>query len=352
MTDTQDNGNSVLPDRARGVMVGLAVGNLFGIVHEGRSRQSLARQYPDGIREIMAKPGYPDDDDIAQAIALAEAAADGPLDLDDVGRRFWDWAEINGAGLGGLTGRVLSLYGGSYPQRLMRNRRTGQAREPVGTSIEEASRTAWRKSHRHGDAGNGAVMRCAPVAIRWHRDPVALARNSYLSAVPTHWDRRCGWSCVVLNFAIAAAFRDEWVPANELLQTSLEGVRGSLPELERYGVNNRVPRRVRDTVTVARKDELDELWLDGPSMGYTLVTLTTALVAYWSAPSFERGLRYVIEAGGDTDTNGAAAGAVLGARFGVEGIPRRWREQLAELRAGRVPMETYADRLRAAARDG
>lgn len=352
MTDTQDNRDSVLLDRARGVMVGLAVGNLFGIAHEGRSRQSLAHQYPDGIPQITAKPGYPDDDDIAQAVALAEAAAEGPLDLDDVGRRFWDWAETNGAGMGGLTGRVLSLYGGNYPQRLMRNRRTGRAREPIGTSIEEASRTAWSKSHRHGDAGNGALMRCAPITIRWHRDPVALARNSYLSAVPTHWDRRCGWSCVVLNFAIAGAFRDEWVPAHELLRKSLQGVRGSLPELERYGVESRVPRRVRTTVEAARKDELDELWLDGPSMGYTLVTLAAALVAYWRAPSFERGLRYVVEAGGDTDTNGAAAGAVLGARFGVEGIPRRWREQLAELRAGRAPMETYADRLWAAARDG
>ena len=349
MTETQDNGASVPPDRARGVMVGLAVGNLFGIVHEGWSRQSIAHRYPDGIREITAKPGYPDDDDIAQAIALAEAAAEGPLDLDDVGRRFWDWAEINGAGMGGLTGRVLSLYGGSHPQRLMRNRRTGRAREPIGTSIEEASRTAWENSRYRGDAGNGAVMRCAPIAIRWHQDPLALARNSYLSAVPTHWDRRCGWSCVVLNVAIASALRGEWVPANELLQASLEGVRSSLPELERYGVENRVPRRVRDTVTAARKDEMDELYLDGPSMGYTLRTLRAAVVSHWSAPSFERGLREVIEAGGDTDTNGAAAGAVLGARFGVEGIPSRWREQLAELRAGRTPMAVYADRLLAAA---
>lgn len=348
MTEKQDIAGSVPPDRARGVMVGLAVGNLFGIAHEGRSGRSIARRYPDGIQDIEASPGYPDDDDIAQAIALAEAAAAGPLDLDDIGRRFWDWAEINGAGMGGLTGRVLSLYGGRYPQRLMRNRRTGRAREPVGMSIEEASRTAWQNSGYRGNAGNGAVMRCAPIAIRWHHDPVALARNSYLSAVPTHWDRRCGWSCVVLNVAIAAAFRDEWVPADELLQASLEGLRDSLPELERYGVRNRAPRRVCDEVYPARKDEIDDLWLDGPSMGYTLLTLRAALVAYWRAASFERGLRYVIEAGGDTDTNGAAAGAVLGARFGVEGIPGRWREQLAHLRTGRTPMAVYADRLMAA----
>ena len=352
MTETQYNGGSVSLDRARGVMVGLAVGNLLGIVPEGRSRQWITHRYPDGIREITAKPGYPDDDDIAQAIALAEAAAEGPLDPDDVGRRFWDWAETNGAGMGGLTGRVLSLYGGSYPQRLMRNRRTGRAREPIGMSIKEASRTAWKNSRYRGDAGNGAVMRCAPIAIRWCRDPVALARNSYLSAVPTHWDRRCGWSCVVLNLAIARALCGQSINPRELLDAGLEGVRASLPELERHGVEDRVPRRVAEAVSDASAQDIDDLNLDGRSMGYTLLALKVGLVSLWRAQSLERGLRDVVEAGGDTDTNGAVAGAVLGARFGIEGIPRRWREELAELRVDRVPMDTYADRLWSAAAKG
>ena len=59
----------------------------------------------------------------------------------------------------------------------------------------------------------------------------------------------------------------------------------------------------------------------------------------------------MIEAGGDTDTNGAIAGAVLGARFGLESIPERWRRREAEIRVGRIRMKDCADRLVAAARE-
>ena len=70
-------------ERARGLMVGIAAGNLLGIVQEGWSKQSIAESYPSGVREIAAAGGYPDDDDLAQAIVVAEAAEQGPLDADD-----------------------------------------------------------------------------------------------------------------------------------------------------------------------------------------------------------------------------------------------------------------------------
>ncbi len=114
----------------------------------------MAQSFPDGVREITAHPDYPDDDDIAKAVVIAEAAEAGPLDPEDLGRRFWDWAETNGAGMGGLTGDVLALYGGAYPQRLARNRTGGALRRPTGIPILEASRTAWEGWR----AGNGAAM--------------------------------------------------------------------------------------------------------------------------------------------------------------------------------------------------
>ena len=55
--------------------------------------------------------------------------------------------------------------------------------------------------------------------------------------------------------------------------------------------------------------------LDGNTMGYTLLALQVGLIAYWRAASFEPTLSRIVEAGGDTDTNGAVAGALLGARL-------------------------------------
>lgn len=210
--------------------------------------------------------------------------------------------------------------------------------------IEEASKAAWQGSR----AGNGAAMRCAPIAIRWGDDPAALGRNSVLSAVPTHRDRRCGWTCVLLNLAAAAALRGESITADELLDAGVDGVRATLPELEPFGCEARAPESVRAAVRRASQAGLDQLDIDGESMGYTLLALQVGLIQYWCAPDFEQGLRSVVEAGGDTDTNGAVVGALLGVRFGAEAIPDRWRRRVAEIRAGRTPMESYADRLLAA----
>lgn len=330
--------------RARGLMAGIAVGNLLGIRMEGWSKRRVARSFPNRVREITAHPGYPDDDDIAQAVVIAEAAEAGPLDPEDLARRFWAWAETNGAGMGGLTGRVLTLYGGDYPQRLARNRREGAPRRPIGAPTLQASRAAWGGWR----AGNGAAMRCAPISIRWRDDPVALVRNSIVSAVPTHWDERCGWTCALLNLAVAAALRGEsleTVTPDRLLEDGAGHMRASLAELKGFGYDERIPDGVSEAVQGAFDTELDDLSCDGSDRGFTLLALQIGLLVYWGASSFEEGLTNVIEAGGDTDTNGAIAGALLGARFGLEAIPPRWRHRVAELRAGRLRMETLADRL-------
>ena len=130
---------------------------------------------------------------------------------------------------------------------------------------------------------------------------------------------------------------------------AVDGVQASLPELQQYGYDAHVPEPVREAVLEASDAEIADARLDGYSMGYTLLALLVGLIAYWRPASFEKTLSSVIEAGGDTDTNGAVAGALLGARFGLEGIPRRWRNRIAAIRAGRTPMELFADRLLLAA---
>lgn len=330
-------------NRERGLMVGIAAGNLLGIPVESRSRSIVRERFPDGVRDIVVPQGYPDDDDFAQALIIAEAAEEGPLDVEDLGHRFWEWGEMNGLGMGNLTSQVLALFGGDYPQRLRRGT-LDDVRQPRGLAIEDASQEAWAGKN----AGNGALMRCAPVAIRWRDDPEGLGRNSVVSAVPTHWDRRCGWSCVVLNVGIAAALRGETLDAEALIAASEEAVLPSLPELSDYGYKAEMPRSVRRTVVEASGSDIGDVEFDGWNMGFTLLALQAGLIALWRAQDFEECLRAVVEAGGDTDTNGAVAGAVLGARFGVDAIPQRWRDRIAGLRKGRTPVEEYADWLAAA----
>lgn len=67
---------------------------------------------------------------------------------------------------------------------------------------------------------------------------------------------------------------------------------------------------------------------DEKSMGYTLRTLGAALWAYWHATSYKEGILKIVLSGGDADTNAAVAGAILGAKFGINQIPDEWRNGL------------------------
>ena len=340
----QERMGQALGDRACGLMVGLAAGNLLGIPFEGISLGEFRHIRSDGIAGIEARHGYPDDDDIAQAIVLAQALVDGPLDPDDLARRFWFWGEINGAGMGGLTRRALENYGGGPPQRLAWNRSVGEAREPAGITWPEASRRAWEGWR----AGNGAVMRCPPIAIRWWRvsDTAALVGESRLSALPTHWDPVCGWSCAVLNLAAGEALRGGEPAPGKLLRDAKAAAGGWSDKFRQYGSDDpALPEEVADAVWDARESPPEAIAADGPDMGHAILTLRLALSALWHAGDFADGLLRVVGRGGDTDTNGAAAGAVLGARWGLRGIPDQWIRQVRQIREGRVPMEWYADRI-------
>ncbi len=155
LTDLMDYGRDrstaareQLSDRFRGVMVGLAVGNALGLPVEGWSRDEIIRRHPGGVRAIDSRTRLlPWDDDFAQAVLLAEAYLDHEgLELADLGRRLVLWRRENGSGIGLLTARVI--------EQLER-----------GVPPEDAPRLVW-KSRRRNAAGNGCVMRCAPVALR------------------------------------------------------------------------------------------------------------------------------------------------------------------------------------------
>ncbi len=85
--------------------------------------------------------------------------------------------------------------------------------------------------------------------------------------------------------------------------------------------------------------------LDEGLIGHTLLCMEAGLWAMTTPLGFEEALVRVVSAGGDTDTNGAVAGAVLGARYGFDAIPPRWLEGIPQ----RERLEKLAADLLAAA---
>lgn len=66
--------------------------------------------------------------------------------------------------------------------------------------------------------------------------------------------------------------------------------------------------------------------------GWVLLALQNAFYQLVNAPSLEEGVVRTVMAGGDTDTNGAIAGALLDAVYGREAVPRQWRQMVLSCR--------------------
>ena len=295
-------------DRVRGVLLGLAVGNLLGLPVEGLSEGTIARRYPGGITEI--DPGertLPMDDDLAQAVELGEALLSGEEYLEDFARRLVRWRSENGRGIGHTTSAVIDML------------ERGQAAPEAGRIIYE---------QRDRIAPNGGVMRCAPVALARRGNPQQLVRDSASTCAVTHYAPECQWSCIIINAAIALLM-DGRVPRPAKLSRAIRA--------------DEAPAEVVEWVEEVN-ESIGSLRWNHRHIGHTLLCMQSGLWAAITSLGFEEALVQVIGAGGDTDTNGAVAGAVLGARYGASSIPQRWLDCIPQLRR----LEDLADKLIAA----
>jgi ADP-ribosyl-[dinitrogen reductase] hydrolase len=156
-------------------------------------------------------------------------------------------------------------------------------------------------------------MRCVPVGLRYHDDLDRLIRISTQQAAITHADERCTWAAAAVNLA-----------ARELLHGNIYFIEEVL-----HRIGDRAPRVLRDAIhRVPREGESDLPIARVGEAGYVVHCVE---IAFWFAThgrTLEESLIHLAQAGGDTDTNAAVAGALLGARYGETALPPRWMDQL------------------------
>lgn len=293
--------------RARGVLLGLACGDALGRPVEGWPQRAIEREYGtldgmvgDGAHRLPAGC-ITDDSEMARCVARSLVDRRS-FDPDDVARRFVDWYESGPTGIGGLTRRVLD-------------------RVARGQDWRVASRSVWEESPEGRNAGNGSVMRSAPVALALPDDPDRLADASRTASRITHVDPRCTAGCAVLNVVVANLLRGDH-PVDALDQA----VGRVDPPAELRAALEPIPDRPLDELAVT---------------GYVVHTLETALQIALTSTNIRDAIVQSVNMGGDTDTIGAVAGAVAGARFGAAELPGSWLEVLE----AREELEGLADAL-------
>ena len=302
-------GTGQLMDRARGVILGIVVGNLLGLATEGKSRSWIQEHYPHGVREIQASEmAKPMDDDPAQSVELAEALLEGGNLAERFAARLIAWRRLNGRGMGRTTRQSIAQLEDRVPP-------------PV------AAYAVFRAKGEN--APNGGIMRCAPVAIARRRQPDLLIRDTADSCAVSHYAPASQWSCVIVN-ATTAILLSGGVP--NLKQLLAAARADGCPDLVTEAKAAGVPTRFLENAARGRSSPRDVDWMRdnrGPN-GHTVLTMQTGLWAATTPRNFEDALIALVNAGGDTDTNGALAGAVLGARYGASAIPPRWISHVAE----------------------
>ena len=319
LLDSASGSQEGLRDRARGTMLGLAVGNLLGLPVEGWHHREIDRSYYEGVTDIDPREAVrPMDDDLAQAVDLGEALLEGGDYIGRFAGRLVTWARENGRGMGILTGRVIREL-------------------EVGHAPPDAARLVYESNPI---APNGGVMRCAPVALARHRQPEMLVRDSAATCVLTHYAVTCQWSCIMVNSVIAMLLRGVEPDLPTLMSAAAAD---GAPDMLAAALDDGIPAGILSAIEEGTQVVPDASWLRRQQMliGHTLLALQRGLWAVATPLDLEAALRRVVEAGGDTDTNAAVAGAVLGARYGAEAIPERWMECVPE----RDRIEQLADDL-------
>ena len=196
----------------------------------------------------------------------------------------------------------------------------------AGHAPPEAARVVYEDNPI---APNGGVMRCAPVALARFRQPDLLVSDSASTCVVTHYAATCQWSCILVNTLIARLLQgaDANLPAL-MSAASTDGA----PDILAIARGDGIPTEVLEAIVSGSTVQSDASWLkqDQRLIGHTLLCLQAGSWAAATDLDFETALRSIIEGGGDTDTNGAVAGAVLGARYGASAIPQRWLDCVPE----------------------
>lgn len=291
-------------DRAAGVLLGLAAGDALGAGYE------FGDPLPDDAPVGMIGGGgfgwAPGEwtDDTSMAVPIAQAAARGAdlrdeAVLDEIVAAWIVWAR-DAADVGVQTRAVLA-----------------EAERNGGTAA--AARAAAQALHeRTGkSAGNGSLMRTAPVALACLHDEAAAAVAARTLSSLTHWDDDAGDACVLWTLAIRHA----------VLTGDLDARIGlpALPAARR----DRWAALLHDAEQRQPRDFARNGWVVEALQGaWSSIHGAIAAHGAGAGTALVDALERAVRGGRDTDTVAAIAGGLLGGAFGASAVPSTWRRVL------------------------
>ncbi len=292
------------PDRQRGMLLGLAIGDALGAAVEFMPPGSFppVERYRSGGPHGL-EPGEWTDD-TSMALALADSIAECGWDLEDQLERYVAWYR---SGRYSVNGRCFDI-GVTTSGALHRFRECGDPRRS-GDPSERSS-------------GNGSIMRLAPVPIRYaYYFPgsiLDLIEKAVESSLTTHASPQCTSACAYMSLVLAGLVHG--LPREEVLAADW----GPLAEL-------REAMELHPLIEEVAAGSFHRCWPpEIRGSGHVVKSLEAALWALCEGNDFRTAVLLAVNLGDDADTTGAVCGQLAGACWGESGIPPEWIEGLAE----------------------
>lgn len=286
-------------ERYRGALMGLATGDALGTTVEFQPRGSFApvTDVVGGGPFKLAAGQWTDD--TAMALCLADSLVrKRGFDAQDQMERYVRWMDN---GYFSPTGACFDI-GNTTAAALVRFKQTGNPY--AGTT--DAQR-----------AGNGSLMRLAPVPLAFAPQPVTALQRAGDSSRTTHAARAAVDACYLLAALILGALR------GESKETLLSPYYAPLP---RYWNQNPLVTEIDEIAAgIYKHKQPPEI----QAAGYVVKTLEAALWAFYNSNSFDEGCLLAVNLGDDADTVGAVYGQLAGAYYGLSAINAAWRGRVA-----------------------
>ena len=280
-------------DRALGAFIGLAVGDALGAAVEfcTKGKYEPLTDYRDGGPFNLIGGQWTDD--TSQAICIAEGLLGDFLSVGNLRDRFCEWLYT---GKNSSTGVAFDIGNGT--RQVLEQHRAGQI----------------NRKTLENSGGNGAIMRLAPVALRYYdnfREALIYARRS---GEATHSHNSSVDSVSLLIAILVTAIRAEVDLPKVIAGLAVGGLLLEDSELR------------LQFIKLVHQGSLapDIINVDG----YSITTLLAATQSFLRTHTFEECILDAVNKGGDTDSVGAVAGQIAGAYYGYSQIPERFLTKL------------------------
>ena len=291
----------MLCDRYRGALLGLAVGDALGTTLEFKAPGTF-KPIADmiGGGPFGLQPGeWTDDTSMALCLAesLTEKRSFDPADQMDRYCRWWQEGYLSS------TGTCFDI-GVTVRKSLESYLRSG---EPFAGPTDAFT------------AGNGSLMRLAPLPLAFRRNVALAIHNAGESSRTTHGARTAVDACRYFAGLLIGALQGR---SKEDLLSSFFCPAPDRDYWHRYSLTPEIAEIANGSFKQRKPPEII-------GSGFVVRSLEAALWAFYRSDSFREGALRAVNLGDDADTTGAIYGQLAGAFYGVDAIPQAWIERLA-----------------------